>query len=74
MARAQNAAGSVKSGIKKLQTGTEDNGESVLENELAAERESEWIDETEASNLSGMSWLAFESDCATRAFAGTCDR
>ena len=32
----------------KLQTGTEDNGESVLENELAAERESEWIDESEA--------------------------
>jgi excinuclease ABC subunit A len=31
-----------------LQTGTEDNGESVLENELAAERESEWIDEVEA--------------------------
>ena len=31
-----------------LQTGTEDNGESVLENELAAERESEWIDEDEA--------------------------
>ena len=31
-----------------LQTGTGDNGESVLENELAAERESEWIDETEA--------------------------
>ncbi len=33
---------------ENLQTGTEDNGESVLENELAAERESEWIDETEA--------------------------
>jgi excinuclease ABC subunit A len=33
---------------QKLQTGTEDNGESVLENELAAERESEWIDESEA--------------------------
>ncbi len=31
-----------------LQTGAEDNGESVLENELAAERESEWIDEVEA--------------------------
>ena len=31
-----------------LQTGTEDNGESVLENELAAERESEWIDEATA--------------------------
>jgi excinuclease ABC subunit A len=30
------------------QTGTEDTGDSVLENELAAERESEWIDETEA--------------------------
>ena len=33
---------------QNLQTGTEDNGESVLENELAAERESEWIDEAEA--------------------------
>jgi excinuclease ABC subunit A len=31
-----------------LQTGAEDNGESVLENELAAERESEWIDASEA--------------------------
>jgi excinuclease ABC subunit A len=30
------------------QTGAEDNGDSVLENELAAERESEWIDEEEA--------------------------
>jgi excinuclease ABC subunit A len=30
------------------QTGTEDTGDSVLENELAAERESEWIDEDEA--------------------------
>ena len=33
---------------QKLQTGTEDNGESVLENELTAERESEWIDGEEA--------------------------
>jgi excinuclease ABC subunit A len=33
---------------RELQTGTEDNGESVLENELAAERESEWIAENEA--------------------------
>jgi excinuclease ABC subunit A len=33
---------------REKQTGTEDNGESVLENELAAERESEWIDEEEA--------------------------
>ena len=31
-----------------LQTGAEENGDSVLENELAAERESEWIDESEA--------------------------
>ena len=31
------------------QTGTEETGESVLENELAAERESEWIDEDEAA-------------------------
>ena len=30
-----------------LQTGASDNGESILENELAAERESEWIDEEE---------------------------
>ncbi len=33
---------------QKLQTGTEDNGDSVLENELAAERESERIDKEEA--------------------------
>jgi excinuclease ABC subunit A len=33
---------------QELQTGTSDNGDSILENELAAERESEWIDETEA--------------------------
>src|SRR5438552_200371 len=31
-----------------LQTGESDDGDSVLENELSAERESEWIDETEA--------------------------
>src|SRR5215217_8610215 len=31
-----------------LQTGASDNGESILENELAAERESEWIDENDA--------------------------
>jgi excinuclease ABC subunit A len=31
-----------------LQTGASDNGESILENELAAERESEWIDEDDA--------------------------
>src|SRR5437667_1637895 len=31
-----------------LQTGEANDGESVLENELAAERESEWIDENEA--------------------------
>ena len=31
-----------------LQTGANRDGESVLENELAAERESEWIDESEA--------------------------
>jgi excinuclease ABC subunit A len=33
---------------RELQTGVEDNSDSVLENELAAERESEWIDESEA--------------------------
>ena len=33
---------------REKQTGTEDTGDSVLENELAAERESEWIDEEEA--------------------------
>ncbi|HKP93870.1 MAG TPA: excinuclease ABC subunit A, partial [Chthoniobacterales bacterium] len=33
---------------QEKQTGAEDNGDSVLENELAAERESEWIDEGEA--------------------------
>ncbi|MEO5720548.1 MAG: excinuclease ABC subunit UvrA, partial [Chthoniobacterales bacterium] len=32
------------------QTGQEDTGESALENELAADRESEWIDEEEASD------------------------
>ena len=31
------------------QTGTEDTGDSVLENELAADREFEWIDEEEAA-------------------------
>jgi excinuclease ABC subunit A len=31
-----------------LQTGASDNGESILENELAAERESEWIEEEDA--------------------------
>jgi excinuclease ABC subunit A len=35
------------------QTGTEDTGDSVLENELAAERESEWIDEDEAGPCPG---------------------
>jgi len=33
---------------RDLQTGVEDNGDSTLENELAAERESEWVDEEEA--------------------------
>ena len=33
---------------EKLQTGENNDGDSVLENELAAERESEWIDEDEA--------------------------
>ena len=33
---------------ENVQTGENRDGESVLENELAAERESEWIDETEA--------------------------
>src|SRR6266513_1835652 len=33
---------------RDLQTGAEDNGDSALENELAAERESEWVDEEEA--------------------------
>jgi excinuclease ABC subunit A len=33
---------------RDLQTGAEENGDSVLENELAAERESEWIDQGEA--------------------------
>ncbi len=33
---------------QSLQTGTSDNGDSALETELAAERESEWIDQEEA--------------------------
>jgi excinuclease ABC subunit A len=33
---------------QELQTGAEDNSDSVLENELAAERESEWIEATDA--------------------------
>jgi excinuclease ABC subunit A len=33
---------------RDLQTGASDNGDSILENELAAERESEWIDQSEA--------------------------
>jgi excinuclease ABC subunit A len=36
-----------------LQTGANRDGESVLENELAAERESEWIDEGEARECPG---------------------
>jgi excinuclease ABC subunit A len=38
---------------RSLQTGEGDDGESVLENELAAERESEWIDEAEAQECPG---------------------
>jgi excinuclease ABC subunit A len=34
----------------ELQTGAEDNGESALENELAADREFEWIDKEETSD------------------------
>jgi excinuclease ABC subunit A len=34
---------------QEKQTGAEDTGDSVLENEIAAERESEWIDEAEAT-------------------------
>jgi excinuclease ABC subunit A len=37
---------------RDLQTGASDDGDSVLENELAAERESEWIDEEEARQCS----------------------
>jgi excinuclease ABC subunit A len=37
---------------RKFQTGADDNSDSVLENELAAERESEWIDATEAHECS----------------------
>jgi excinuclease ABC subunit A len=37
---------------QKFQTGDDDNSDSVLENELAAERESEWIDATEAHECS----------------------
>ena len=33
-----------------LQTGANRDGESVLENELAAERESEWIDKAKRAN------------------------
>ena len=36
-----------------VQTGANRDGESVLENELAAERESEWIDESEARECPG---------------------
>ena len=38
---------------RSLQTGKEDNGESVLENELAAERESESVDQEEARECPG---------------------
>jgi excinuclease ABC subunit A len=38
---------------QNLQTGENRDGESVLENELAAERESEWIDEDEARECPG---------------------
>jgi len=37
---------------RDVQTGASGDGESVLENELAAERESEWIDEAEARECS----------------------
>ena len=46
-----------------------DDGESVLENELAAERESEWIDEGEAQRMSELSRLALERGRASRARA-----
>src|ERR1700724_3382823 len=48
MACAKAVAGFGEIWDRDLQTGTNDNGESVLENELAAERESEWIEEGEA--------------------------
>jgi excinuclease ABC subunit A len=38
---------------RSLQTGREDKGESVLENELAADREFEWIEEGEARECPG---------------------
>ena len=47
-APAKNAEALAEIWNRSLQTGKEDNGDSVLENELAAERESEWIDEEEA--------------------------
>jgi excinuclease ABC subunit A len=37
---------------RSLQTGAEENGESVLENELAADREFEWIEKEEAHECS----------------------
>ena len=38
---------------RRLQTGDTEDGDSALEAELAAERESEWIDETEAHECAG---------------------
>ena len=46
--RARSAAGSAKSGIERCKPATEDNGDSVLENELAAERESNGSTKSEA--------------------------
>ena len=59
---------------KDLQTGQTDDGESVLENELAAERESEWIEEGEARECPALSRLASEHRGPPRSCAGAHDR
>ncbi len=56
------------------QTGTEDTGESVLENELAADREFGVDRRRGGGALPRLSWVAPESDCAARAAARSDDR
>ena len=58
---------------RSLQTGNEDNGDSVLENELAAERESEWIDEERSARMPELSRIAAERSGAARPAARSHD-
>ena len=55
---------------KNFQTGSDRDGESVLENELAAERESEWIRGRRSARMPELSRLTVERYRAARARAG----